>query len=90
MNLRCLGAFFGSNEEIDEFGRVTEKNSQKEAYNYFIDTLLYYSRLFEGNMPNPGDILDMEYFLYYDLIVKQVRLKKQEGSQRDKAQRARG
>jgi hypothetical protein len=30
----------------------------------------------------------MEYFLYYDLIVKQVGLKKQESTQREKAQAA--
>jgi len=79
--------FIGSDDEYDDFGKL--KSPQKEAYDYFIDTLLYYSRLFEGNIPNMNDILEMEYFLYYDLIVKQVKLKKQETSQREKQNRKR-
>ncbi len=76
--------FLGSNE-IDEHGR--SRNPQREAYAYFIETLLYYSRLFEGNIPNINEILDLEYFLYYDLIVKQVQLKKKENQNKEAAQR---
>jgi hypothetical protein len=38
-------------------------------------------------MPDVNSILDMEYFLYYDLIIKQVNLKKKENQQKEKLQR---
>jgi hypothetical protein len=38
-------------------------------------------------MPDVNSILDMEYFLYYDLIIKQVNLKKKETQQKEKMQR---
>jgi hypothetical protein len=38
-------------------------------------------------MPNVNDVLEMEYPLYYDLIVSQVRLKKQDEERRKREER---
>ena len=44
----------------------------------FIDNYLNYIRLFENNAMSIHDILDMPYFLFSDLINKQLILKKKE------------
>lgn len=47
------------------------------AYNFCIDTLLYYQRLFEYS----GDVfslLALPYNMFQDLIIKQIELKKKE------------
>ena len=75
------------NDEKDQYGK--NKNPQMEYYNYFIDSVLYFSRLFEGNLPNINDILDLDYSLYYDLINKQIMMKKQENQKREQEQRKR-
>ncbi|MEO5348937.1 MAG: hypothetical protein H7836_04765 [Magnetococcus sp. YQC-3] len=76
--------FLGT-EEVDAYGKV--KNPQREAHSYFIETLIYYGRLFES-MPDINSILDLEYSLYYDLIIKQVQLKKEEDRQRQQQQKS--
>lgn len=53
------------------------KTNADETYHQYIDTFLYYLRMFENGL-TLAEILDMPYCLYNDLIVKQVKLKKKE------------
>jgi hypothetical protein len=68
--LLCLGAFLG-------YKLFDDYSHPEQNYRFFIETFLYYQRLFEYS----GDInsvLEMPYCLYNDLIVEQVKLKKKE------------
>ncbi len=73
--MRCSAVSFASDTE-DDYG------SQQKAYSDFIDTLLFYQRIFEYS----GDILslmDLPYNIYHDLIVRQVQFKKKQKSAED-------
>lgn len=75
---RCpyLGNFF----DDDYLGSV------EKTYNFTIETLLYYQRLFEYS----GDIvqlLSLPYNMFQDLILKQIELKKKEEKQRKEKER---
>lgn len=47
-------------------------------YQEFINSILYYIRVFENVSISIDDIMEWPYFLYNDLIVKQVEMKKKE------------
>lgn len=56
--------------------------SVEKTYNFTIETLLYYQRLFEYS----GDILQLlslPYNMFQDLILKQIELKKKERKERE-------
>ncbi len=58
--------------------------SVEKTYNFAIESLLYYQRLFEYS----GDIvqlLSLPYNMFQDLILKQIELKKKEKKEREKA-----
>lgn len=46
-------------------------------YNFYIDTLLYYQRLFEYS-GNVLDLLLLPYNLFQDLIMRQLEMKKKQ------------
>jgi len=60
--------------------------NQRDAYTAFIDTFLHYQRLFNYN-GSIGDIMDLPYCLYYDIIYKQIKLKNKEREQEARAAR---
>ena len=64
-------AFLG-NTFVDDYA-----NEVAKEYSRYVDTFLYYLRMFENGL-TLSEILDLPYCLYNDLIVKQVKLKKQE------------
>ena len=78
MILRChyLDNFFVQ----DDLADVVEKN-----YNFYIETLLYYIRIFEYN-GTVLDLLQLPYNLFQDLILKQIELKKKELEEEKKLQ----
>jgi len=63
----------------DFLGNEVGKN-QSDAYTSFIDTFLHYQRLFNYS-GSIGEIMDLPYCLYYDLIYKQIKLKNKEREQ---------
>jgi hypothetical protein len=70
LKLHYSALFLGS-DLFNDFGHANR------SYKFFIETFLYYQRLFEYG----GDIeaiLSMPYCLYNDLILEQVKLKKKE------------
>ncbi len=73
--LHYSGLFLGS-DLFSDFGHALK------SYNFFIETFLYYQRLFEysGTIES---ILSMPYCLYNDLIIQQVKMKKKEIKERD-------
>jgi hypothetical protein len=77
--LLYLGAFFGS-KLFDDYSHANQ------SYKFFIDTFLYYQRLFEYN-GDIQDILDMPYCLYQDTIIEQVKLKKKENKDKEEKMR---
>lgn len=64
----------------DDLDVVVEKN-----YNFYIETLLYYIRIFEYN-GTVLDLLQLPYNLFQDLILKQIELKKKELEEEKKLQ----
>lgn len=64
----------------DDLDVVVEKN-----YNFYIETLLYYIRIFEYN-GTILDLLQLPYNLFQDLILKQIELKKKELEEEKKLQ----
>ena len=64
----------------DDLADVVEKN-----YNFYIETLLYYIRIFEYN-GTVLDLLQLPYNLFQDLILKQIELKKKELEEEKKLQ----
>lgn len=58
-------------------------SDKKKSYTYFIDTFLFYQRLFEYS-GTINDILAMSYPLYNDTIVKQISLRKKEREELNK------
>jgi hypothetical protein len=74
--LRYLGASFGY-KLFDDYSESTK------SYNFFIESFLYYQRLFEygGSIES---VLDMPYCLYNDLILEQIKLKKKELANQEK------
>ena len=64
----------------DDLADDVEKN-----YNFYIETLLYYIRIFEYN-GTVLDLLQLPYNLFQDLILKQIELKKKELEEEKKLQ----
>lgn len=83
MKLHYSVLFLGS-DLFNDYGHANK------SYKFFIETFLYYQRIFEYS----GDIstiIDLPYCLYNDLIVEQVKLKKKEiKDQEDRLKRNRG
>jgi hypothetical protein len=65
-----LGAFLG-------FNLYDDYSQSDSSYKFFIETFLYYQRLFEygGSIES---VLEMPYCLYNDIILEQIKLKKKE------------
>ena len=78
MILRCL--YLDNFFVQDDLTEVVEKN-----YNFYIETLLYYIRIFEYN-GTVLDLLQLPYNLFQDLILKQIELKKKELEEEKKLQ----
>lgn len=78
MILRCL--YLDNFFVQDDLADVVEKN-----YNFYIETLLYYIRIFEYN-GTVLDLLQLPYNLFQDLILKQIELKKKELEEEKKLQ----
>ena len=64
----------------DDLADVVKKN-----YNFYIENLLYYIRIFEYN-GTVLDLLQLPYNLFQDLILKQIELKKKELEEEKKLQ----
>jgi len=64
------GVFFG-------FNLCDDYSQSDSSYKFFIETFLYYQRLFEygGSIES---VLEMPYCLYNDIILEQIKLKKKE------------
>ena len=78
MILRCL--YLDNFFVQDDLADVVEKN-----YNFYIETLLYYIRIFEYN-GTVLDLLQLPYNLFQDLILKQIEIKKKELEEEKKLQ----
>ena len=78
MILRCL--YLDNFFVQDDLAEVVEKN-----YNFYIETLLYYIRIFEYNGTVLA-LLQLPYNLFQDLILKQIELKKKELEEEKKLQ----
>ena len=58
-------------------------NADSKSYANFIETFLAYQRLFEYS-GSIQDILNMPYFIYNDLILKQLDIKRKEKAEYDR------
>lgn len=57
---------------------VSEPNPQGKAWDDFIEIYLHYTRNFDYGGMDLNTVLALPYSLYKDVILKQVKLKKQE------------
>jgi hypothetical protein len=62
------------------------ENRANLAYNHFIDTFIFYQGLF-NNSGSLGDILNMPYPFFTDIILAQVKEKKNQQKQYESLQR---
>lgn len=71
-NWRYSGTFFDYDQEV-------KPNPFDRAYNSFIETFLYFTRLYEyGGGWTIDSVLDLPYCLYNDIIIKQIKQRKAE------------
>lgn len=61
------------------------ENRASQAYKNFIDVFIFYQQLFD-NSGSVSDILNMPYPLFSDIILAQVKEKKEEQKRIEQAQ----
>ena len=62
------------------------ENRASDAYKNFVDIFIFYQQLFD-NSGSISDILNMPYPLFSDIILAQVKEKKEEQKRLDEANR---